>query len=98
MLEYPQFTRPALWKNTNVPQALVSGDHAKVEVFKRALALMVTVQRRPDLLLTQELKDRDIVNAEKALNEMSEADFKACGLGGIAVLRERLQALKKGRT
>jgi tRNA (guanine37-N1)-methyltransferase len=96
-LEYPQFTRPQAWKNTTVPQILTSGDHLKVEAFKRALSLMVTVQRRPDLLLTHDLKERDISSAEKFLNDMSEADFKACGLGDIIVLRERLQALKKGR-
>ena len=50
LLEYPQYTRPAFFKGMSVPGVLLSGDHKKIEAWRRQEALKLTKQRRPDLL------------------------------------------------
>jgi tRNA (guanine37-N1)-methyltransferase len=50
LLEYPQYTRPADFRGLGVPDALRSGDHARVARWRRAQALRRTLERRPDLL------------------------------------------------
>jgi tRNA (guanine37-N1)-methyltransferase len=49
LLEYPQYTRPQLWEDRSIPDVLTSGDHAKVEAWRRAEAERLTRARRPDL-------------------------------------------------
>ncbi len=49
LLEYPQYTRPQVWEGRSIPDVLVSGDHAKVEAWRRAEAERLTRERRPDL-------------------------------------------------
>jgi tRNA (guanine37-N1)-methyltransferase len=49
LLEYPQYTRPALWEGRAIPDVLTSGDHAKVAAWRRAEAERITRERRPDL-------------------------------------------------
>jgi tRNA (guanine37-N1)-methyltransferase len=49
LLEYPQYTRPAEFRGWTVPEVLRSGDHARVERWRRAQALRRTRARRPDL-------------------------------------------------
>lgn len=50
LLEYPQYTRPAVFEGQAVPQVLLSGDHAKVDEWRREQALERTRKFRPDLL------------------------------------------------
>ncbi len=50
VLEYPQFTRPASFRGWDVPEVLRSGDHGKVDRWRRAQALARTLRRRPDLV------------------------------------------------
>jgi tRNA (guanine37-N1)-methyltransferase len=49
-LEYPQYTRPAVFEGSEVPAMLLSGDHAKIEAWRQQQALDRTRARRPDLL------------------------------------------------
>ena len=49
-LEYPQYTRPRVFAGMDVPDVLVSGDHAKIADWRRMQALQRTAERRPDLL------------------------------------------------
>ncbi len=49
-LEYPQYTRPAEFKGLKVPEVLLSGDHKKIDEWRREEAAKITAQRRPDLL------------------------------------------------
>lgn len=49
LLEYPQYTRPADWQGRPVPEALQSGDHARIARWRRDQAEAVTKARRPDL-------------------------------------------------
>ena len=50
MLEYPHYTRPQEYKGIAVPEVLRSGDHAKIDKWRREQALELTKARRPDLL------------------------------------------------
>ncbi|MCT7659267.1 tRNA (guanosine(37)-N1)-methyltransferase TrmD [Mycobacterium deserti] len=50
VLEGPSYTRPPSWRGLDVPQVLLSGDHAKVAAWRREQGLARTRERRPDLL------------------------------------------------
>ncbi len=50
LLEYPHFTKPAEVRGRRVPDVLLSGDHAKIERWRRAQALARTIERRGDLI------------------------------------------------
>ncbi|BBE73433.1 tRNA (guanosine(37)-N1)-methyltransferase TrmD [Oharaeibacter diazotrophicus] len=49
LLEHPQYTRPAAFEGEEIPPVLLSGDHGKVDVWRRTEALRITRERRPDL-------------------------------------------------
>ncbi len=51
LLEYPQYTRPAVWHDKKVPEVLLSGHHQNVEDWRFAQSLMVTREKRPDLYM-----------------------------------------------
>jgi tRNA (guanine37-N1)-methyltransferase len=50
LLEYPHYTRPAQFREWDVPDILRSGDHGRIERWRRAAALARTIERRPDLI------------------------------------------------
>jgi tRNA (guanine37-N1)-methyltransferase len=50
LLEYPQYTRPRVFRGLEVPQVLLEGHHAKIVAWRREEALRITRERRPDLL------------------------------------------------
>lgn len=50
LLEYPQYTRPAEYKGLKVPEVLLSGDHRRIDEWRRAESERLTQARRPDLL------------------------------------------------
>ncbi len=50
LLEYPQYTRPQVYEGLAVPEVLRSGDHAKIDAWRREKSLEITKKNRPDLL------------------------------------------------
>ena len=50
LLEYPQYTRPQVYKGLAVPEVLRSGDHAKIDKWRREQSIAITKKNRPDLL------------------------------------------------
>jgi tRNA (guanine37-N1)-methyltransferase len=50
LLEYPQYTRPREWEGREIPEVLLSGDHAKIDAWRKAEAVRITQERRPELL------------------------------------------------
>ena len=50
LLDYPHYTKPREWMGMETPEVLLSGDHAKIEAWRKAEALRRTRERRPDLL------------------------------------------------
>jgi tRNA (guanine37-N1)-methyltransferase len=69
LLEYPHYTKPAEFRGLSVPEVLRSGDHARVDRWRRAQALRRTQTRRPDLWAQYSLTPED----EKALREFPDA-------------------------
>ena len=49
LLEYPQYSRPETWNGRQVPPILLSGDHAKVDAWRKEQSILRTQERRPDL-------------------------------------------------
>jgi tRNA (guanine37-N1)-methyltransferase len=49
LLEYPQYTKPQIWEKKNVPDVLLSGDHAKIKDWRLSQSEAITRDRRPDL-------------------------------------------------
>ena len=50
LLEHPHYTRPAVWEGRTIPEILTSGNHAKIEAWRREQAEALTAERRPDLV------------------------------------------------
>ena len=65
LLEYPQYTRPAIYRGWTVPEVLLSGNHQAIARWRRAQALERTFRRRPDLLRSARLtrQDGDLLSA-----------------------------------
>jgi len=59
LLEYPQYTRPQIYRNLKVPDVLLSGNHKEIEIYRRKEALKRTREKRPDLFKKLELKNED---------------------------------------
>ena len=59
LLEYPQYSRPGVWRGKEVPEILLSGHHAKVERWRRDQSILRTLHSRPDLLETAEFDKQD---------------------------------------
>lgn len=59
VLEYPQFTRPREWEGRDIPEVLLSGDHAAIAAWRRREALRLTRVRRPDLLRPRPVPDAE---------------------------------------
>ena len=63
LLEYPQYTRPSVWRGREVPTVLMSGNHKNIEEFRRKQSVARTARKRPEMLENAELteKERDFV-------------------------------------
>lgn len=73
LLEYPHYTRPAVYRNREVPEALLSGDHKRIAAFRREQSLINTYHKRPDLLEKAELSDKE----RQFLKEYAEKSCKS---------------------
>lgn len=59
LLEYPQYTRPAVWHGKSVPDVLLSGNHAKIAEWRKIQSIAVTKSRRPDIIEQNPLNESD---------------------------------------
>jgi len=59
LLEYPHYTKPSEFRGWKVPEILLSGDHAKIETWRREQALARTLKKRPDMIERAELSEKD---------------------------------------
>lgn len=68
LLDYPHYTRPANFRDMEVPEVLLNGHHKKIEEWRKKQALQRTFQRRPDLLCNYELTEQE----RKWLKELTD--------------------------
>lgn len=59
LLEYPQYTRPANFRDMKIPEILLSGHHANIDKWRREQALLLTAKHRPDLLAKLALSQKE---------------------------------------
>ncbi len=70
LLEYPQYTRPEVWRGREAPAVLLSGHHENIRRWRREKSLEITARNRPDLLEKAELstEDRTLLEKEEKLS------------------------------
>ena len=68
LLEYPHYSRPAVWEGRAIPDVLLSGHHAEIEKWRRKQSFLITLQKRPDLFARLLFSRRDL----KLLGELRE--------------------------
>lgn len=69
LLEYPQYTRPPEFLGRTVPDVLLSGHHANIEKWRREQSIIRTYKKRPDLLSSAELTDKEKMFVKKLKKE-----------------------------
>ena len=72
LLDYPQYTRPRDFRGMKAPEVLFSGDHDKIEAWRRRKALEKTRRRRPDLFARLSLSPEDRMLLDEIDNERNE--------------------------
>ena len=74
LLEYPQYSRPAVWHDRAVPEILLSGDHAKVAAWRKKESYKRTMTRRPDLFA--QFDERKLTTkAERKVLQQAKEEF-----------------------
>jgi len=83
LLEYPHYTRPATFREWDVPEVLLSGHHARIEAWRREQSLLRTLRRRPELLEHAELtpKEKQWLEAMRAAEKEAASESKNVGKG-----------------
>lgn len=74
LLEYPQYSRPEIWHEKQVPPVLLSGHHANIEKWRREQSVIRTARNRPDLLEKAALTEKEKELAEKFLQPEDNCD------------------------
>jgi len=69
LLEFPQYTRPAVWRDREVPEVLLSGHHANIVKWRREQSLKLTYDKRPEMLNSVELTKNDKKYLETLQND-----------------------------
>jgi tRNA (guanine37-N1)-methyltransferase len=74
LLEYPHYTRPPEFRGWEVPEILLSGDHGKIEKWRREQSLLRTMKKRPDLLEKANLTEKERNFLKESENKVSKGD------------------------
>jgi tRNA (guanine37-N1)-methyltransferase len=74
LLEYPHYTKPPEFRGWKVPEVLASGNHARIDQWRREQALARTHARRPDMLEKAELSEKDKKYIERLKSKVEESD------------------------
>ena len=72
VLDHPHYTRPESWNGVAVPPVLMSGDHAKIETWRRKQALKRSLERRPDLLQEKAYGKQDLKLLDELRSEIRQ--------------------------
>jgi tRNA (guanine37-N1)-methyltransferase len=74
LIEYPQYTRPEVYREWKVPEVLLSGNHAEIARWRREQSIRRTIERRPDLLKIAELTEKEKEFVAELSTRSSETD------------------------
>lgn len=74
LLEYPHYTRPAVWRGRKIPDILVAGNHEKVARWRREQSILRTLRKRPELLEHAELSKADKHYLSRLISESGKED------------------------
>jgi tRNA (guanine37-N1)-methyltransferase len=75
LLEYPHYTKPSEFRGWKVPDVLASGNHAKIDAWRREQALTRTFKKRPDMLEKAELSEKDLEFVEGLKSNVNDRDI-----------------------
>lgn len=90
-LEAPLFTRPRQWCDTEVPEILLSGDHERIELYRRAVGALLTAQKRPDLIADLRFDKKEMERLEKIIQTLDANELRTLGIHeDVRVLWQRL--------
>lgn len=96
LLEYPQYSRPEVWRGRRVPEALLTGDHKNVREWREEMSLEVTKSKRPDLYRAfidkkqSEIKARFIARVNPEIDENTR-------FHELSADKEQMKAIKRGK-
>jgi len=74
LLDWPHYTRPEVYRGWRVPPVLVGGDHGKISGFRHAEALLLTYERRPELLTEQQRAEAEQLLAQRQREERQQEE------------------------
>ena len=74
LLEYPQYTRPPEFRGYKVPEVLLSGNHRKIQEWRRKQQIILTLQRRPELLKRAKLSPEELKFIESLKKEIKNSE------------------------
>ncbi|MBQ8539110.1 MAG: tRNA (guanosine(37)-N1)-methyltransferase TrmD [Ruminococcus sp.] len=72
LLEYPQYTRPQVWRGKEVPQVLLSGHHENVDKWRREQSVVNTAKKRPDMIEKAQLTDKERALAQQIIDSTKD--------------------------
>ncbi len=72
LLEYPQYTRPRVYRGLEVPEVLLNGHHEKIRLWRRRQSLLRTLQRRPEMLSAAKLTEEDKIILKQVVIELEK--------------------------
>lgn len=80
-LESPLYTQPRVWKDQEVPDVLVSGNHLRIEDWKKKMAILVTLNKRSDL--EGRFSENEILSARSWMDGLTKEELRVLGLEGL---------------
>jgi tRNA (guanine37-N1)-methyltransferase len=96
LLEAPQYTRPRDWRGYQVPEALMSGHHVKINAFRECLGYLVSFKKRPDLLNPFKKQFKNEKLRKKFLQQLFEIEgLSESELLSLALSKELIYSFKE---
>ena len=74
LLEYPQYTKPKVWRGVDIPEVLFTGHHENIRKWRREQSIIVTAEKRPDMLDKATLTDKERQLAEQIISDKNHAE------------------------
>ena len=71
LLEYPQYTKPQVWRGEEIPEVLYSGHHANILKWRREQSIVETAKKRPDMIASAKLSDEERAVAEAIIADQN---------------------------